>query len=154
MSIMPNEPLPGTSRRRLIQSSFLLFGVPPCCTTRQVQPEDVSYRGDTLVLKLGRSAGLDKVGTATAVVDAARKLNIIVARTGRDQYAAINRTCTHGGAQCTYNHSRRTLQCTSLNHAEYDLSGKLLHGRTHGDLRTYPVRRTGATLEIQLDGKA
>ena len=58
---------------------------------------------------------------------------------------------THGGAQCTYNHKRRSLQCTSLNHAEYDLRGTLLHGRTHGNLRAYEVRRDGSVLQIRLE---
>lgn len=154
MSIMQNATSAGLNRRRLIQSSLMLFGVPPCCTTRQVPPESVSYRGGTLILELNRATGLGKVGAAAAVVDRARKLNIIVARTGRDRFVAIDRTCTHGGAQCVYNHSRHSLQCTSLNHAEYDLDGKLLHGRTHGNLRTYPVRRAGARLEVQLESKA
>ena len=35
----------------------------------------------------------------------------------------MDRSCTHGGAQCTYNPKHHTLQCTSLNHAEYDLGG-------------------------------
>jgi Rieske Fe-S protein len=66
----------------------------------------------------------------------------------------MDRSCTHGGAQCTFNPKRHTLQCTSLNHAEYDLQGTLLHGRTHGNLRTYETKTSGATVEIWLERHA
>jgi nitrite reductase/ring-hydroxylating ferredoxin subunit len=102
------------------------------------------------MLDLEQVPGLRAAGSAGAVVDASRKLNLVVARTGKDSFVALDRTCTHGGAQLTYNHKRRTLQCTSLNHAEYALDGTLLHGRTHGNLRAYEVRRVGTRLAIRL----
>jgi hypothetical protein len=55
---------------------------------------------------------------------------------------------------CTYNSKRRTVQCTSLNHAEFDLQGTLLHGRTHGNLRTYTARAKGRILEIEIEATA
>jgi hypothetical protein len=41
-----------------------------------------------------------------------------------------------------------------LNHAEYTLEGKLLHGRTHGNLRSYAVKERAGWLEIELEKKA
>ena len=141
----------GLDRRQLIRGSLGLAGVVPlCCGTPEVPPESVSLDGDTLLLYLEKAAVLRAVGSAGAVVDAGRKLNFIVARTGKDSFVALDRTCTHGGAMLTYNHRRRTLQCTSLNHAEFDLNGTLLHGRTHGNLRAYEVRRIGKRLAIRL----
>jgi nitrite reductase/ring-hydroxylating ferredoxin subunit len=138
-------------RRQLIRGSLGLAGVLPlCCSTPEVPPESVSYDGDALVLDLEQVPLLRAAGSAGAVVDPSRKLNLIVARTGKDSFVALDRTCTHGGAQLTYNHKRRTLQCTSLNHAEFDLNGTLLHGRTHGNLRAYEVRRVGTRLAIRL----
>jgi nitrite reductase/ring-hydroxylating ferredoxin subunit len=130
----------------------MLAGFPPlCCTTPDVPRESVSYQGATLILDLNKASDLRPVGSALAVVDAQRKLNVIIAHTEGRRFVALDRSCTHAGAQCTYNQKRRTLQCTSLNHAEYDLNGTLLHGRTHGNLRTYEVRLAGAFLEIRLD---
>jgi nitrite reductase/ring-hydroxylating ferredoxin subunit len=86
--------------------------------------------------------------------DAGRKVNIIVARADARRYVALDRSCTHGGAQCTYVHRRHRLRCTSLNHAEYELDGTLLHGRTHGNLRAYPVWVDGARLRIALEEQA
>jgi nitrite reductase/ring-hydroxylating ferredoxin subunit len=145
----------GLDRRQLIQASLMLAGVPPlCCTAPEVSHESVSYQGARLILDLNKASDLRPVGSARAVVDIARKLNIIVAHIERRRFVALDRSCTHGGAQCAYNHKRRTLQCTSLNHAEYDLNGTLLHGRTHGNLRSYEVRLAGTRLEISLEKKA
>jgi len=144
----------GIDRRGFLQGSLFLPAVAPlCCTTPLAPPESFSFEGTTLVLDL-RRIPLRGVGSACAVADAARKLNIIVARPEARRYAAIDRSCTHGGAQCTYVHSRRRLRCTSVNHAEYELDGTLLHGRTHGNLRDYAVQLDGTRLRIELEEKA
>ena len=145
----------GVDRRDFLQSAVFLGGVAPlCCTTRAAPSESVSFEGATLVLDLKRIPDLRAVGSACAVVDAGRKVNIIVARPDSHRYVAIDRSCTHGGAQCAYVHRRRRLRCTSLNHAEYELDGTLLHGRTHGNLRAYSVRLDGARLRIALEEQA
>jgi nitrite reductase/ring-hydroxylating ferredoxin subunit len=141
----------GLDRRQLMLGSLGLAGVPLCCTTPVVAPESVSFRGGILVLNLQKTPMLRQVGSAAALFDAPRKLNIIVARTEKHRFVALDRSCTHNYAQCTYNHKRRTVQCTSLNHAEYSLDGTLLHGRTHGNLRTYKVRYFADRLEITLE---
>ena len=145
----------GIDRRGFLLSSVLLPAAAPlCCTTPAAPPESVRFEGITLVLDLARIPDLGDVGSACAVADAGRKVNIIVARPEARRYVAIDRSCTHGGAQCTYVHSRRRLRCTSLNHAEYELDGTLLHGRTHGNLRDYAVQFDGALLRIALEEKA
>ncbi len=145
----------GVDRRDFLQSAVFLGGVAPlCCTTPAAPSESVSFEGATMVLDLKRIPDLRAVGSACAVVDAGRKVNIIVARPDARRYVAIDRSCTHGGAQCAYVHRRRRLRCTSLNHAEYELDGTLLHGRTHGNLRAYTVRLDGARLRIALEEQA
>ncbi len=142
------------SRREVLRQALGLAGLaPPCCTTPEVPAEDVRFEGTQLVIDLDRARALRRVGSARAVVDAARGVNVIVACTAKGRYAALDRTCTHGGAMCAYDHRRRTLRCTSVNHAEYDLRGTLLHGRTHGNLRAYEARRHGSRLEIALGGE-
>jgi nitrite reductase/ring-hydroxylating ferredoxin subunit len=103
-----------------------------------------------VVIDLNKAVVLRRTGAALAVVDTERKLNLIVIHVDRSLFVALDRSCTHGGAQCAFNGKRRTLKCTSLNHAEYGLDGKLLHGRTHGDLRAYETRREGSRLLIAL----
>ncbi len=141
----------GLERRRFLQGSLAMVGAAPlCCTTPVICAGSVQVDGGRLLIDLKKARELHRVGSAAAVFDPARGFNLIVARTGKHEFAALDRSCTHGKAQCTYNHKHRTVQCTSLNHAEYDLKGTLLHGRTHGNLRAYEVRQRGAFLEIRL----
>jgi nitrite reductase/ring-hydroxylating ferredoxin subunit len=148
------EPAEDLNRRQLLRGSLGFAGVLPlCCRTPEIRREGTRYDGSNLVIDLRNVPELDRVGSAGAFVDMDRKVDIIVAHTASHRYVALDRSCTHAGAQCTYNHKRQTLQCTSLNHAEYDLKGTLLHGRTHGNLRTYEARRSGSLLEIRLARK-
>jgi nitrite reductase/ring-hydroxylating ferredoxin subunit len=145
----------GVGRRQFLEDSMMMAGVAPlCCSTPAAPAESIRFEGSTLVLDLGKIPGLRATGSACAVVDEGRKLNLIVARPEARRFVALDRTCTHGGASCTYMHKRRTLRCTSLNHAEYSLDGTLLHGRTHGNLRAYRLRLNGPRLEIDLEKKA
>jgi nitrite reductase/ring-hydroxylating ferredoxin subunit len=139
------------SRRDVLRGSLGLAGLSPlCCSTPEVSPGSVHFEGLTLVVDLNGASELRRVGSAGAIVDTARDVNILVACTEKRRYVALDRSCTHNGAQCAYDHKRRTLQCTSLNHAEYSLDGTLLHGRSHGDLRAYETRCRGSRLEILL----
>jgi Rieske Fe-S protein len=97
---------------------------------------------------------LRRTGAAFAIFDQNRTINLILAHSEHHQYVALDRACTHNGAMCTYNRKRQTLQCTSLNHAEYDLRGTLLHGRTHGNLRAYEVENREPLLTILLGPKS
>jgi nitrite reductase/ring-hydroxylating ferredoxin subunit len=140
-------------RRQILQGSFSLLGVAPlCCTTPPLNPASVRFDGNRAIIDLKAAPELARPGSAAALIDSGHKLNLIVVRTGAHDFAALDRSCTHNGAQCSYNRRHRTVQCTSLNHAEYDLKGTLLHGRTHGNLRAYEVRQAGSSLEIRLPG--
>jgi nitrite reductase/ring-hydroxylating ferredoxin subunit len=142
-------------RRHFLAGALAVAGVPPlCCRSEELPPESLRLEGGRILVDLARAPGLRRAGAAFAIVEPGRRLNLILIHAGRGEYIAMDRACTHGGAMCTYNPKRRTVQCTSLNHAEFDLQGKLMHGRTHGDLRTYPVEVSGATLEIRLERSA
>lgn len=138
-------------RRRFLQGALGVTGIPPlCCTTQAVPRQAVAFEPGSIRVDLTPIPELRRTGAAFSVIDENRKLNLILINAGHGHYTAMDRSCTHGGAQCTYNQKRRTLQCTSLNHAEYDLKGTLLHGRTHGNLRTYETAVSGAAIEILL----
>ena len=139
------------NRRELLTGSLAFFGnFPQCCRTPELRSAAFRFGAHALSVDLKEANELSHVGSAAAIVDRARNLDIIIIRFRKREFAALDRSCTHNGAQCTYDQKRRTLRCTSLNHAEYDLKGTLLHGRTHGNLRTYEVRLAGSILQIQL----
>jgi nitrite reductase/ring-hydroxylating ferredoxin subunit len=139
------------NRRDLLKGSFAFFSAfPQCCRTPEVNPDAVRFGARALSVDLTKADELRRAGSAASVVNRERNLDIIIIRLGRRQFAALDRSCTHNGAQCTYDQKRHTLRCTSLNHAEYDLKGTLLHGRTHGNLRTYEARLAGSILEVRL----
>ena len=139
------------NRRDLLKGSVAFFSsFPQCCRTPELQPEAVRFDARVLSVDLNKTDDLRRAGSAAAVVNMDRNLDIIIIRLSRHQFAALDRSCTHNGAQCTYDQKRRTLRCTSLNHAEYDLKGTLLHGRTHGNLRAYEARLAGSILEVRL----
>jgi nitrite reductase/ring-hydroxylating ferredoxin subunit len=139
----------GLDRRQLLQGTLMLAGVPPlCCVTPEAPAAAFTWDGNTLVLDLNQLPELKRTGAARAVVDASRKVNILVVHPDKKSYYAMDRACTHGGAMVAYHRDRGTVQCTSLNHAEYDMQGRLLHGRTHGNLRSYVARLAGSRLEI------
>jgi nitrite reductase/ring-hydroxylating ferredoxin subunit len=142
-------------RRRLLQALTAMVGIPPwCCRTPSVPAAGVAFAPGKVIVNLALVPDLRKPGSAFSVVDEGRKINLVLIHVERGRYAAMDRTCTHGGAMCTYNPKRRTLQCTSVNHAEYDLRGALLHGRTHGDLRTYKTEESGGAIAISLESQA
>ncbi len=139
------------SRRELLLGSAALWEIfPQCCYTPVLRDESVDFEARSFSIDLQKAVELRQVGSAAAVISRERDLNIIVIRAGKHKFVALDRSCTHNGAQCTYDRKRRTVRCTSLNHAEFDLKGTLLHGRTHGNLRAYTVRLKGSTLQVQL----
>jgi nitrite reductase/ring-hydroxylating ferredoxin subunit len=139
-------------RRQFLQRALAVAAVPPlCCVTPALTPDAIAFEPGRLSVNLAVAPELRRAGTAVSIVNQERKINLILIHAERGNYVAMDRSCTHGGAQCTYNSRRRTLQCTSLNHAEYDLQGTLLHGRTHGNLRTYQTAVTPSSVEISLE---
>ncbi len=142
-------------RRRFLQGALAVTAIPPlCCTTQALPQASVAFESGKIMVDLARVPELRLTGAAFSIVEEGRKINLILIHAERGQYIAMERTCTHGGAMCTYNPKRHTLQCTSLNHAEYDMRGTLLHGRNHGNLRTFETTTTGSIIEIRLEYKA
>jgi nitrite reductase/ring-hydroxylating ferredoxin subunit len=146
----------GSSRREFFAGATLSAAgiMPLCCGTPDAAASSWSIVDNVLRINLEREPGLKKTGEPRVVVEVNRKLNIIVVQHEKGRWAALDRTCTHGAGMCAYEKRRRTIRCTSLNHAEYTLEGVLLHGRTHGNLRAYPAAERAGWLEIQLESRA
>ena len=142
------------NRRQLIQSSLAMAGLPPlCCTTPEIPPASFTVQGAVLIIDLKRAPVLRKPGGAVRVVDLERKVNLIVVHSTRNRFAALDRSCTHGGAQVVYNSHNQTVQCTSWGHSEFALDGAMLGGSAKWRLRAYEIRRAGDRLEIILEAK-
>jgi nitrite reductase/ring-hydroxylating ferredoxin subunit len=142
-------------RRDFLRGSLAAAGVFPfCCMTPPLPPNSVTFEDSRIVVKLAAVPELRRAGAVFSVVDESRKVNVLLIHAGRGRYVAMDRSCTHGGAQCTYNPKKQTVQCTSVNHAEFDLRGTLLGGRTHGNLRTYRTEVSPAAVTISLEGRA
>ena len=143
------------NRRQLIQSSLAMAGLPPlCCTTPEIPPASFTIQGAVLTIDLNKAPDLRKSGAAVRVVDLERKVNLIVVHPTKNRFAALDRSCTHGGNQVVYNGHNQTVQCTSWGHSEFALDGTVLGGSAKRPVRAYEIRRTGDRLEIVLEAKA
>ena len=136
-------------------NSLALAGVPVlCCSTEEVPAGSFRIEGPLLTLDLAAAPPLKRPGSAARIVDLARGVNLIVVRDRKSRYAALERSCTHGGAQVAYNGKNETVQCTSWGHSEFALDGSVLGGSARKPLRSYPVQRKGDQLRIDLSGAA
>ena len=154
------------TRRGWLQTSALLAGAPcaclaqasnDCCTVPEAPVDGVRIQPGLVTIDLDRTPVLNRTGAAVKIVDAARKLQIIVARTGKNQFVALDQKCTHGGGALTYVHKHQHLYCTCWGHAKFALDGSVLrwpNQQTPRPLRAYAVERKGNLLEIRVEGLA
>jgi nitrite reductase/ring-hydroxylating ferredoxin subunit len=139
------------NRRELLRRSLAVAGVPVvCCTTAGVPPAALSYNGKLLVIDLNKVPELRRAGAAVRVVDLERRVNLIVVHGRKGRFAALERSCTHGGAQVAYNRVNDTVQCSSWGHSEFALDGALLGGSAKRPLPAHPCRVVRGTLEVTL----
>lgn len=152
------------TRRALLQSAALLAGAPcaclaaasrDCCVVPDAPAAGIRIQPGVVTIDLDRTPGLRSTGAAVKIVDAARKLQLIVAHPAKDQFVALDQKCTHGGGALTYVHKRRELYCTCWGHSKFALNGSVLrwpNKQTPRPLRAYPVERKANLLEIRVEG--
>jgi Rieske Fe-S protein len=155
-----------TRRKMLLDSAVLAGGIcmcntagakrtrSTCCDTPELEPDSYVISENSISIDLEKAAPLDKTDSAAAVVNADKGIQIIVVRTGKKEYVALHRLCTHGGQVVSYNDTRKVLQCNSYNHAIFSLSGEVVKGPAPKPLKAYPVKLSQNTLEIILKGDA
>jgi nitrite reductase/ring-hydroxylating ferredoxin subunit len=145
------EKAPEMNRRQLLRSSLAMASLGGlCCVTPELPAAAFTVENGHLIIDLEKASILAKPGSTAKVIDLRRDLNIIVVHSRKNRFAALDRSCTHGGAQVAYNRHNRTVQCTSWGHSEFALDGAVLGGSAKEPLRTYAVRRRGGRLEIEL----
>ena len=152
------------TRRGWLQTTALLSGAPcaclaqasnDCCTVPEASADGVRIQRGTVTLDLDRTPVLHRSGGAVKVIDPARKLQLIVARPGRNSFVALDQKCTHGGGALTYVHRHKHLYCTCWGHSKFALDGTVLrwpNKQTPRPLRVYAVERKGSLLEIRVEG--
>ena len=142
----------GMDRRQVIGKALAMAGLPGlCCTTEELPASSFTVKGGSILIDLKRSPALSKPGSAVRVVDLDRNINLIVVHPEKNRFAALDRSCTHGGAQVAYNRRNRTVHCSSWGQSEFALNGDVLGGSAKKPLRNYAARRSGGTLEILLE---
>ena len=154
------------TRRGWLQATALLSGAPcaclalashGCCTVPEAPADGVRIQPGLVTIDLYRTPALHRTGAAVKILDPARKLQIIVARTGKATFAALDQKCTHGGGALTYVHRRKHLYCTCWGHSQFALDGSVLrwpNQQTPRPLRAHAVERKGNMLEIRVEGLA
>jgi Rieske Fe-S protein len=134
-----------------VGNSLALAGIPVlCCSTEEVPADSFRIDGTLLTLNLSSVALLRKRGSAARVVDLERGINLIVVRDKTGRFAALDRSCTHGGAQVAYNRRNDTVQCTSWGHSEFALDGAVLGGSARKPLRAFQTELAGNKLLIHI----
>lgn len=140
---------PGSmSRRELMGTSMAAVGL--CCVTEEAPVASFVIENKTVRIDLRQAPVLAKIGGAVRVVDVDRGINLIAVHPEKDRYAALHRSCTHGGAQVAYSRKNKTVICTSWGHSEFALDGTVLGGSAKRDLPAYPVHREGDILLIEV----
>ena len=154
------------TRRGWLQTGALLAGAPcaclakasnDCCTVPDAPRDGVRIQPGLVTIDLGLTPDLNRTGSAVKIVDSARKLQVIVARTAKDRYVALDQKCTHGGGPLTYVHRHQHLYCTCWGHAKFALDGSVLrwpNQQKPRPLRAHAVERKGGLLEIRVEGLA
>ncbi len=152
------------TRRDWLQVGAFLGGAPctclaaasnDCCRVPSAPIDAVNIQPGLVTIDLNRVPALRRTGSAVKIVDAERKLRIIVVRPRKDQFAALDQKCTHSSGALTYVHKRKHLYCTCWGHSIFALDGSVLrwpNKQPPRRLRAYAVQRRGDALEIQVDG--
>ena len=145
--------------RRSILAAAVLPAVAPCCCgssrnsccdTPVLEPECISYASDRVYVDLEKCRTLARVGSSANIIDAERKLDLIVIHPSRRRFCVLSGLCTHFPRPLTYLPSRRVLQCNNFNHSIFDLEGRIVKGPAPRPIRRYTVRLSGGRLEIEL----
>lgn len=134
----------------MLASAASLAGAQPlCCTTPEAPPGSFRIEGEEILLEIAKVPSLGRKGGAAKVIDIEEGVNLIVVEPEEGRFAALERSCTHGGAQVVYNGLNRTVQCTSWGHSEFALDGRVLGGSAKQPLPAHSVRVERGVLRIR-----
>ena len=149
-------------RREMLQKSAMLAGSiclcrsisaddPPestCCITPEIEQECLTFKENSLIINLEKTATLQKNGQAVYVDYPQKDLKMIVVRENKNRYYALSRLCTHGGQALSYVPERKILQCNSFNHSIFNLDGTVWKGPAPTAIRSFYIISGNKRLEI------
>lgn len=124
-----------------------------CCTVPEAPRNAVEIEPGLVTISLARTPELSRPGSFVKIVDAARKLQVIVARPDKQRFVALSQRCTHGGGPLTYVHKHKHLYCTCWGHSIFALDGSVIRWPNRNPakpLPVYMVERKGDVLEIRV----
>jgi nitrite reductase/ring-hydroxylating ferredoxin subunit len=119
-----------------------------------IPSENYRLEGTRILVELSTATPLQQVGGAARLIlggDEGSALNLLLLRTEQDTYRAIADQCTHNGKNLVYLPEKSRLQCRS-GRSHFDYAGNVLRGPAEHPLRTYPCKREGDQLMIELAG--
>jgi Rieske Fe-S protein len=139
------------NRRELLQSSLFLALPRSCCELSALPPGSFRREASSIIVDLRRALDLNGNGGAVRLLDPEAKVNLIVARLGKNRFLAWSGVCTHGGAPLAYNHRHGTALCSSVGHSEFDADGQVVRGPAPRPIPVYRTHRAGDELFIHLE---
>lgn len=155
--------IPLLNRRQVMRRAALLLGGGCVChlacgatpkstswTTPMVEPASLTAGEKQLTVDLAHAPSLDTPGCAARIQLPDRALDILVVRTGDNEYKALGGQCTHAGRPLSYVATRRLLQCNNFGHSLFDLEGAVVKGPAEKPLKSYTVMQQDNRLRITL----
>jgi nitrite reductase/ring-hydroxylating ferredoxin subunit len=116
-------------------------------------PEASYHRdGDRVIVSLIAAGRLEPVGGAVRLtLDGGQdtEVKIVVVHSDDEVYRAFANRCTHRGKELDYLPECNMLRCRS-GKAQFDLEGSVLSGPAERALLTYPTRREGDQVFIEV----
>ena len=159
-SFCPYIPVVPVTRRDLLRGTAALAGgsclcgasapKPTCCITPEIEPESVTFAGNSLRIDLDKAPSLAEPGASANLIHGERKLDLIIVHPDRHRYCVLSGLCTHFPRPLTYLPARRVLQCNNFNHSIFDLDGTVMKGPAPRPIRGYPVTVEHRTLTVSL----
>lgn len=112
-------------------------------------PLVMGQEGDEQIrLSLQEATALNLPNGAIALATAEQgELNIAVLKIAENEFVALSMVCTHLG--CRVRKARDGFDCP-CHGSRYDLHGKVINGPAVKSLKSFPVRREGEALVIDL----
>ena len=150
------------NRREMLEKSAMYIGSiclcrrivaedPPestCCITPEIEQECLTFKENSIIINLKKTATLQKSGQAVYVDYPEKDLKMIVVREKKNRFYALARLCTHGGQALSYVPERKMLQCNSYNHSIFALDGTVWKGPAPTAIRSFEIISGNQGLEI------
>jgi len=150
---MPELEFDKISRRDFLENLVKIsaLGILAGCASGGL-PLVIGREGDEEIrLRLSETPALNLPNGAISLATAEQgELNIVVLKIAENEFIALSSICTHLG--CRVRKARDGFDCP-CHGSRYDLNGRVINGPAAKPLRSFPVRREGDDLVIELSAR-